>query len=54
MIFDNKYVSKKLIGKGTFGIIFKVLNKENNKLYALKFIMNENNNKSNIFLEQYK
>jgi calcium-dependent protein kinase len=38
MIFKNKYEKKELIGKGGFGIIYKVLDKETNIFYALKFI----------------
>ena len=33
--FSNYSIIKKL-GQGAFGIVYKVKNKENNKLYALK------------------
>ena len=38
MKFKNKYEKEKLIGKGTFGNIYKVLDNENNNFYALKLI----------------
>ncbi len=52
MIFNNKYEQKKIIGKGEFNIIYKVLNNINNKFYALKFITNINNIEK--FKEEYE
>ena len=43
MIFNNKYEQKEIIEKGRFEIIYKVLNNENNKIYALKFFLNLEN-----------
>ena len=37
-MIKKKYVKKALIGKGGFGEIFKVLDNETNKFYALKYI----------------
>jgi serine/threonine protein kinase len=31
-----KYIIKRQISSGTFGIIYEILNEENNKIYALK------------------
>ena len=52
--FNNKYKSKDIIGKGWFGIIYKVLEIETKKFYALKFITNVNNNEIKNFKEQYE
>ena len=54
MIFNNKYEQKKIIGKGEFGIIYKVFDKKNNKFYALKFIANVENIKLNKFKKEYE
>lgn len=35
-ILKEKYDVIEIIGEGSFGIIFKVLNKINNKIYAMK------------------
>ena len=43
MNFMNKYQQKELIKNGGFGIIFKVIDLNNNKFYALKFIKNDIN-----------
>ena len=43
MIFNNRYVQKEMKGQGSFGTVFKVLDKENNQFYALKFIMIKKN-----------
>ena len=45
MIFNNRYELKNLIGKRRFGIVYKVLDNESNKFYALKFISNKIGNK---------
>ena len=37
--FNNKYKSKEIIGKGGYGIVFKVSEIGKNNLYALKFIL---------------
>ena len=52
--FNNKYKSVKLIGKGEFGIIYKVLEIGTNNFYALKFINFININEIKIFEENYK
>ena len=44
MKFKNKYEKKALIGKGSFGNIYKVLDNENNNFYALKLITFVKNN----------
>ena len=54
MIFNNKYTQKKIIGKGGFGIIYKVLDNKNYKFYALKFISNEENIEMNKFKKEYE
>ena len=41
MIFNNKYEQKEIIGRGGFGIIYKVFDNKNNKFYTLKFISNK-------------
>ena len=38
MIFKGIYEKKGRLGRGGFGDVFKVLNKNDNKLYALKGI----------------
>ena len=38
MIFKQKYELKDILGKGGFSQVFKVLDKKDNKFYALKFI----------------
>ena len=38
MIFNKQYEQKKLIGKGGFGNVYKVLDHKNKNFYALKFI----------------
>ncbi len=43
MIFNNKYEPKNIIGQGN-SIIFKVLDKDNNKFYALKLFKIYNDN----------
>ena len=42
MNFKNKYQQKALIKTDGFGIIFKVIDLNNNKFYALKFISIKN------------
>ncbi len=54
MIFNNKYEQKALIGKSGFNIVYKVLDKESNNFYALKFITNIKNNEINNYKERYK
>ena len=51
--FNNKYKEVDTIGKGGFGIIYKVLEIETKKFYALKFITIVNNNEIEKFKEQY-
>ena len=41
MIFKEIYKSKGRLGFGAFGEVFKVLNKNDNKFYALKAIIKE-------------
>ena len=54
MIFNNKYTQKKIIGRGGFGIIYKVFDNKNNKFYALKFISNVENIEMNKFKKEYE
>ena len=54
MKFKNKYEKKALIGKGSFGNIYKVLDNENNNFYALKLITFVKNNELKIFKEEYE
>ncbi len=54
LTFNNKYKSEGVIGKGGFGIIYKVLEIETKKFYALKFITIVNNNEIKNFKEQYE
>ena len=54
MIFNNKYEKQKLIGKGRFGTIYKVLNKENNNFYALKLITIIEDKEIKKFKEEYE
>ena len=51
MKFKNKYEKKALIGKGSFGNIYKVLDNENNNFYALKLITFVKNNELKKFKE---
>ena len=43
MILKNQYEQKNLIKKGRNSCIYKILDKKNNKYYALKFISNKEN-----------
>ena len=52
--FNNKYKVVDRIGKGGFGIIYKVLEIETKNFYALKFITIVNNNEIKNFKEQYE
>ena len=52
--FNNKYKVINIIGKGGFGIIYKVLEIETNKFYALKYISIVNNDEIKNFKEQYE
>ena len=52
--FKNKYKVVDTIGKGGFGIIYKVLEIETNKFYALKFISIVKNDDIKNFKEQYE
>jgi len=45
---NNKYKPEKIIGQGTFGIIYKVLKVEAVEFYALKFITIANKNREKI------
>ena len=54
LTFNNKYKSEGIIGKGGFGIIYKVLEIETKKFYALKFITIVDNNEIKNFKEQYE
>ena len=42
MLFNDRYEQKEIKGQGRYGTVFKVFDKKNNQFYALKFIMNEN------------
>ena len=53
-IFNKKYKVVDTIGRGGFGIIYKVLEIETNKFYALKYITIVNNNEIEKFKEQYE
>ena len=52
--FNNKYKVIDTIGRGGFGIIYKVEEIETKKFYALKFITIVNNNEIKIFKKQYE
>ena len=52
--FNNKYKSKDIIGKGGFGIIYKVLEIETKKFYALKLITIVENNERYKFKKEYE
>ena len=54
IIFNNKYKGKDIIGKGGFGIIYKVLEIETKKFYALKLITIVENNEIKKFKEEYE
>ena len=43
MLINNRYEKIELIGKGTFGNIYKVLDIETNNFYALKLIKIDKN-----------
>jgi len=53
MIFKGIYEKKGRLGRGGFGDVFKVLNKNDNKLYALKCITKESEeeNENNLIKE---
>ena len=51
---NSKYKKEKLIGKGTFGEIFKVSDTNDKNFYALKFISIADDNNSKLFKEQYE
>ena len=36
---DNKYKQEEIIGRGQYGIIYKVVDLKTNEFYALKFII---------------
>ena len=52
--FNNKYKVIDTIGRGGFGIIYKVEEIETKKFYALKYITFVNNNEIKNFKEQYE
>ena len=54
LTFNNKYKVEDIIGKGGFGIIYKVLEIKTKKFYALKFITIVNNDEIKNFKEQYE
>ena len=54
MKFNNKYEKIKSIGKGTFCNIYKVLDNETNKFYALKLIIIVNNDELIEFKKEYE
>ena len=54
MIFKEKYEIQSRIGRGAFGDVFKVLNKKDNKLYALKCIAKEPEEEKNNFINHCK
>ena len=53
MLFNNKYQEKEIIGKGGFGIVYKVFYDELHIYYALKFIQNTKNNESKNLQNEY-
>ena len=54
LTFNNKYKEVDIIGRGGFGIIYKVLEIKTKKFYALKFITIVNNDEIKNFKEQYE
>ena len=54
MIFNKIYESKSRLGIGGFGEIFKVLNKNDNKFYALKAIRKDPNKNKDDFTKEYE
>ncbi len=40
-IFNDKYQTIKIIGRGAYGLIFKAKEKSTNKMYALKMLENK-------------
>ena len=54
MIFNGIYESKGRLGKGAFGEVFKVLNKNDNKFYALKAIIKDPKIKKDDFIKEHE
>ena len=54
LTFNNKYKVINTIGKGGFGIIYKVLEIKTNKLYALKYITIVKNDEIEKFREEFE
>ena len=54
MIFNKQYEQKKLIGKGGFGNVYKVLDHKNKNFYALKFITIVENEETENLKEEYE
>ena len=54
MIFNGIYESKGRLGSGAFGEVFKVLNKNDNKFYALKAIIKDPKIKKDYFIKEYE
>ena len=54
LTFNNKYKEVDIIGKGGYGIIYKVLEIKTKKFYALKYISIVNNDEIKNFKEQYE
>ena len=45
---DNTYKIKQFIGKGVFGHVYKVIDEENDKIYAMKRLMSDSETYINI------
>ena len=52
--FEEMYEKKGRLGRGGFGDVFKVLNKKDNKFYALKCIAKEPEEEKNNFINDCK
>jgi surface protein len=54
MIFKERYEQKERLGKGGFGEVLKVLDKQDGKFYALKFIPKNTKENTDDLIENYK